>query len=216
MVSQVVEGMGESPGPHLLRISINGNWSVSDFAHLFERLQQLYEIAQFGHSQSEHAFSFNLQRANLLLRQERRRWVYDPLLEAELDDEFSRVIVRNAIFQTLNEEVEQLQVDRISFASPGSMDVTGIGKAFEQVSKFILGVADRFIAREDRELAREEKRQDILAKKIKNIEKLANLADKIGLDAEARRKIIENGLETQKLIETKIIEGKITNVEKLE
>jgi hypothetical protein len=212
MVSQVVEGMDESYEPHRLRISINGSWSVSDFGYLFDQLQQIYEIAQFGQTQVDGIIPLNLERADFVLRQERRRWFYDPELEAELDDEFGRVLLRNSIHRFLDGDVNELQVVRLSFASPGFMDIFGGGKAFAEVRKLILGVADRIIGIEDRKLAREEKRQDILAKKIKNMENLGRLSDKVGLDAEARRQIIQRGLEAQNLIESKILDGKITDV----
>jgi len=77
----------------------------------------------------------------------------------------------------------------------GFTDLAGIGKIVSEIRRFAFGVADRFLAAPDRALAREEKHQTIITKKLANAERLMKLSEKMELDPHTRNLMIRRALE---------------------
>jgi hypothetical protein len=105
-----------------------------------------------------------------------------------------------------------LSVKAIKFGSKGFTDFLGVAGVIKETSKFILGVVDRILAKDDRALAREERLQVVLQKKLANAERLLKLSNKAHLDREARRALLRRVLEADNYIETKILDRQITGV----
>jgi hypothetical protein len=104
-----------------------------------------------------------------------------------------------------------LRVAQIEYASPGFTDIAGLGRIIAEIRKFVLGITDRIIAIDDRALSREERNQKILALKISNAEKLLKLSDKISIEPEARTALVRRVLQSDSIIEGRLLEGKITS-----
>ena len=85
-----------------------------------------------------------------------------------------------------------------------------------EVRKFVFGIADRFMAKKDREIARESKRQSILKDKLANAEKLLKLADKTGMDRDTQNQLLRRALESGYFLESKILEGKVVGFKQLD
>jgi hypothetical protein len=82
-----------------------------------------------------------------------------------------------------------------------------------EVRLFVMDIANRFIAAPDRALAREDKHQSIMTKKLQNAERLLKLSNKVDLDPALKRDLIRRTLETDRYIEDKIIDREITSFE---
>ncbi len=85
-----------------------------------------------------------------------------------------------------------------------------LGRVTRSISKFLLGILDRYLAKEDRELSRQVTRQKILKLKIQNAENLLKLGSKLHLDKETKTQIVRRTLEIDEYFESHIIDQKIT------
>ena len=108
--------------------------------------------------------------------------------------------------------ISPIVVVKIQFGSPGFVDLAGVGRVVGEVRKFLLGIIDRFIGKEDREIARASATQDVIAKKIKNADSLLKLADKAGLDAESQQALLREVLTADRYIEGKLLSQQIKAV----
>jgi hypothetical protein len=132
-------------------------------------------------------------------------------LELELQEEIEESRIRNFLRGVAPHR--PLSVKQIKFASPGFSDLVGLAGVVREIRMFVMDVADRFIAAPDRALAREDKHQTIMTKKLANAERLLKLSNKVGLDPDMQRDLIRRALETDRYIEDKIIDGEITSFE---
>lgn len=197
-----------------MRVEISDGWSASEFSELFAQLNFLYEAARFGQvridGQSAHPFMPWWFR--------RRRWPeFAPYYDEEsLEDEaiLRHRMVERMLSYASSEKVPspKLEVRRIEFASPGFVDVAGVGKVVKELRLFMTGILDRYLNKEDRKIARQAAAQDLLAKKIMNAENLLKLGEKAGLDPETRQSLVREILTADYYVEGKFITGKITNV----
>ncbi|WBL82267.1 hypothetical protein I3J27_18210 [Bradyrhizobium xenonodulans] len=104
-------------------------------------------------------------------------------------------------------------VRQISFASPGFTDLTGLGKVVKEIRLFIRDIFERQDSKEDKRLAREEKRQVILGKKIANAERLIKLAKNMGISKKDRKALIERAIRADDYFEKQIEQEKLTAVD---
>jgi hypothetical protein len=81
---------------------------------------------------------------------------------------------------------------------------------------FLTDIIDRFLHKEDREIARDLAAQEVLAKKLKNAEQLAKLMDKVAINPEMRQMLMAEVLGVDKAIEGKVLNGQITGIERVE
>jgi hypothetical protein len=197
-----------------LRIQIAGNWSTDDFRQLFTEMEDLHLMALFAltriDGQTAVPFRFRRSRPHRY-----ETFWYDPEFQEQVQDTISQIEVRHFIHELVGFH-PPLRVAEIIFSSPGHTDLVGMGKIIEEIRKFIIGVTDRYLYREDRELDREHKRQTILKEKLANTERFLKIADKTGLDTQTKNEIIRHVLGTDYYLESKVIEGQITEVEELE
>ena len=199
---------------NILRLNIDERWSALDFGELMGQLQFLADAALFSQAKIDGQTSIFFP-----LRRLRRVpvYYYDPFIDVEEEMKFEAYRQRAAIqdlFRSHSPRVSnQLEIKRTQYGSPGFVDLAGIGKVVEQLRMFLTDIMDRYLHREDREIARESAAQDVLAKKIQNAEALMNLYDKAGLDTEAKRVLIAEVLEVDYSIEGKLITGQITSIE---
>jgi hypothetical protein len=196
-----------------MRIEIAGKWSAEEFGEFFSQISHLHNLAVFSSTPIEgHAFPpFGMWR---LFRE--RSYGIDPFLAVQADLEFEiqrqRLEVRRELERYLPSAAYALRVTAIEFASPGHIDLLGIGKAVSELGTFITGIVDRIIQSEDRKLARDSAREDIRTKKLENAERLLNVAEKAGLGDEARQALLRDVLAADYFLEGKVLEGKVTDV----
>ena len=197
-----------------LRIEIDRQWSSNDFANLFGEFELLNEMAHFAMVRFDEQTmpSFRLFRSRRTAPE--WLWDFDPNLDVEAEKILDELSLRNYVRYFI--QPTELQVSAVRFESPGFVDFLGIGKVIGEIRKFVLGITDRYLAVEDRELERQHKRQKILKDKLSNVEKFLKLADKSGIDPETRRQMVKRLMEADLYLEYNLIDGKITSVRELD
>ncbi len=203
-------GYGIDPSSEeTLRINIDGQWRAEDFSRLFSEFETLNELASFGQVRIDGQSDLRLWRIRLP-RSRDRDWYWSEFgSEEELEEEFESARVR--VFLRHIAPRRPLIVKEIRFASPGHTDLSGLAGIMREVRLFVMDIADRFIAAPDRALAREDRHQSIMTKKLANAERLLKLSDKVDLDPALQRDLIRRTLETDRYIEDKIIDREITS-----
>jgi hypothetical protein len=205
---------GRPLDPRALRVMVDGRWNATEFSTLFHELDQLYLMAQFG--LREMADDQGLSTPQTFQVDWRRRSWNDPELEAQMEECLGRHAVFNFIGSQLENGGYQLAVAGVSVASPGVTDLAGVGRFISEIRKFVMAIADRYIAKADRDLDRDAKRQRILKAKLDNVEKLMKLSKKLGLSQEIKNELVRQALGIDAFIEEKILEGKITGFQELD
>ncbi len=205
-------GFGIDPSKEeKLRINIDGSWSAEDFSRLFTEFEILNELASFGRleigGQSDLRF-FHLRRRPV---QAYDWYWHDFDNEVALREEFESARLRNLIRNTTPRRL--LIVKEIKFSSPGHTDLVGLAGIIKEIRLFVMDIVDRFIAAPDRALAREEKHQSVLTRKLDNAERLLKLSNKIDLDTKLQRDLIRRTLETDRYIEDRLIDREIKSFE---
>ena len=156
-----------------LRIKIDGKWSSTDFSTLFENLTFLYQIfieidslnytnIQLYDEVAKSSLSENIVNYNGSL--------YRRLRFPDIYENDKRVQVARIGFVVPREPnyFPDLEILKIKYSSPGFSDFAGLGKIIEQIFEFI----KYYLPNKKVELELEEREQDILYKKIKNLEAL--------------------------------------------
>jgi hypothetical protein len=200
----------------VLRISIDGKWGLDEFLRLFEEVETLNGLAAFSENISESDGSELRPWPSYALGKPIRvisRWKDEFEAEIYTENYLREMEIRQYTHSA--GRIQHMVVLAIQFQSPGFVDLLGAGKVVDKISKFILGITDRYLAKEDRALAREDKKQNILKKKIANAESLLNLASKANFDQEARVRLMRRVLEIDDYVETILIEEKVTSVESI-
>jgi hypothetical protein len=111
-----------------------------------------------------------------------------------------------------------LAVVRINDASPGRVDLVGVGKALEQVRLFLQYLIDLTIQRRWWRLEVEDLRQDVIARRIENAKRMICLGDQareLDLNAEETRALLIEVDDRQQRILEAIGEGRVTGVRQL-
>jgi hypothetical protein len=196
----------------VLRIEVDGEWTPTEFSKLCDEFEVLNEMAAYGDaSQDEQQARILLEWRSFIPGRPLRfspTWTQEYELEIETEDYFREIALRK--FMTQFTYIPPLRLKAIRFASPGFVDLLGAGRVIGHISKFILGITDRYLAREERALAREQTKQRILKQKIANAEGLLRLGSKVHMDPEAKRQLVRRALEIDEYIESNLIEQKIT------
>jgi hypothetical protein len=190
----------------MMRIDINGSWEPEDFIDVLTGIESLYYKA--------------------LSDDEYRSIIYWPdrplyMTYSEQIDLSNHWFLAQARMTTRRDL--RLKVSRIEYASPGGMDLLGLGKACKAVE----GIVDRLIRffteahiRQERdkqetlettlkEIEVEKKRESLRELKIKNARSLLELRKKYPEFAEEL--FVAMAVRDQDLIFSRIAEGKITS-----
>lgn len=137
----------------MLRMKIDGNWEPEDFVALLEATESLYYKA-LSRPYRHHLHDF------LLFERRRPFYSYDDQLDAT--NRYLLAESRNNL-----PGHSRILVRRVDYASPGKVDLIGIGEAFKSIE----GIVDRLITFfTERNLRREKDKQARLDTSIKEIE----------------------------------------------
>jgi hypothetical protein len=204
-------GFGVDPSSEeILRINIDGEWRAEEFAQLFTEFEVLNELASFAQIRVDGQSDLRLWPFRR--RRQRDYWHFSEFdNELDLQEDYEGARVR-AFVRSVSPR-RPLIVKEIKFASPGHTDLGGLAGIMREVRLFVMDIADRFIAAPDRALAREDKHQSIMTKKLANAERLLKLSNKADLDPALQRDLIRRTLEIDRYIEDKIIDREITSFE---
>jgi len=194
-----------------MKISIAEEWTVSDFGELMSQLQFLTDVqGYFGISQEYRKgaddFFKHWQGAFGSLPDDPDR---DVAHERKLHQHF-----RIELQQFLKSgRVYSLRVKRFTFASPGSIDLVGVGRVVEQVRLFIKDILDRSDRKKGQEIKYAMAEQELLERKIKNAERLLKLGKSAGLDQERSRLLVGAILSSDEFFREKEKSGQIAAID---
>jgi hypothetical protein len=210
---RVPEGYGGT-----MRVAIAGEWSVPDFAELMSQIQFLTGMTIFltvdGRVRDE---------ASDFFKRWERFWPKDKLHSMQTLPRvpFNRSVAAQfrVEFQQLMEGMKAnyaLDVEKVQFASPGSIDLVGFGAIVEQVRLFIKDVLDRRDSKQSRKIQDEIAKQDLLQKQIENAERLVKLRRSSELDDPRIRLLLACMLNADEFFSEKATMGQVIAIQKAE
>jgi hypothetical protein len=182
------------PDSGFIRIEIEGEWAAHEMSALLGDISRLYDIRR-----ALDLPAMKLREPGVLLSCA-RIWpseIQPPA--AELPG-------------------PPLAVVRINDASPGRVDLAGLGKALEQVRLFLKYLIDLSIQRRWWQLEVEDLGKDVIAKRIENAQRLLRLGEQareLDLSAEQRRALLIDVDDRQQRILDAIGAGRVTGVRQL-
>jgi hypothetical protein len=191
-----------------IRIKIAKDWTASSLSEFLSDLQFLYGLDL---SLEAAHFYYPFQTFGYRYRPPGYE-TYPSAIELALESHYVRLNLQTRIKEKLANDSE-LKLARIEHASPGFMDIAGMGKIVEQIRIFITDIIDRRLHQEDVKIAREAARQDMLAKKIANIDNFMKLNNKGNLPYELQLALQKEMFDLESAIEARVISGQVTAVE---
>lgn len=168
----------------MLRLEIDGAWEPQDFIEVLQATESMYyKLAHPAYRYSSRFLFFEEMRLF------ERQAVYAQSYETLLDTINERLLDR-ARYESAG--YERLRVKRINYASPGGLDLIGIGKVCEVIADSIgrmkVYFDDRHVRRERDEQARieterkrvelEKEQESLRATKIENAKNALELLDR--------------------------------------
>ena len=204
-----------------LRLRISGEWTARDFSDLFSSLSNLYEIrfALELVAQDLRDIEFLLEDGYLLRpRPPSRR--YRRLLRAgfpfvpspgtaqiPLSDEKALTELRSIISSE-----EALYVQKVKFASPGSVDLVGLGAVMGHIKDLIFKFVDRNDTKQSRHLEDERRALENERLRIENAREFVALAKDCGYSEIEIRKLVSRVDDIQDPIERLAAQHKLRDV----
>jgi hypothetical protein len=135
-----------------VRIEIDGRWSALDMAEFLTDLSLLYDI-RAGLTLGDRRFQKELHWWV-------REWRYGPRRRRPRSEPWP--------WPPFRPHAEPLQIERIRYASPGLVDVAGVGKVIEELRHFLEKLIDLRAKRKREGLENEVIEEEIKAKRIEN------------------------------------------------
>jgi hypothetical protein len=176
-----------------IRIEIEGRWSADDMGRMLVAIAELYDLRFYleilrDEEKALERYYFDaferLPRSRLWRR--RIPWAFGPMwgVLPPLDEtQLSR------ISQLIHAD-EHIQIRRLSFASPGSVDLVGIGAVVGHLKDLILRLIERRDSKQDRALSVERAELENDHLRIENARTFVALARDLGYsDLEIRRMV---------------------------
>jgi hypothetical protein len=194
----------------IIRIKIAETWTVHEFEELMSSLQFLRNIALLSELEQS---GVDAVLSVLEQREQNTANLEQDLTLSYVGAHFFRLQLQ-MIFASAEDQYA-LELHRLQFASPGFVDVAGLGKVVEQIRIFATDIYDRYANREDRKIARKIAEQELLAKKIANAEALLKLGKRVGLDKHGYRTLVGEVLNVDNFISDQTESGKIVGIKKL-
>jgi hypothetical protein len=194
-----------------IRLDIEGRWSAEGMGKLLLAISDLYDLRLFLEFLSDEwrildrYYDEFLHRLPLSSRRRRRLlsfgpfpWefgFFGPSLPTLDEPHLTR------ISQVLEPD-ERLHVRRISYASPGSIDLVGIGAVVGHIKDLVLKLIERHDSKRHRELSDEREALDNERLRLENARTFVALARDLGYsDVEVRRLVSHVDNKQQLLVE---------------
>ncbi|MEM7664053.1 MAG: hypothetical protein AAF292_17565 [Pseudomonadota bacterium] len=182
----------------MLRMKIDGNWEPEDFIALMKATESLYYKA-LPRSYRYHLHEF------LFLERRRAFYSYEEQLDAT--NRYLLAESRNSV-----PGHSRILVRRVDYASPGKVDLIGIGEAFKSVE----GIVDRLIKFfTERNLRKERDKQARLETLIKEIEAEKQHETLKSLQIENARELLRLRREFPEELENMIVPLAVRDQERL-
>ena len=193
----------------MLRVEIAGNWAASEFAEFYGAADEIYtlfaliDIERREQYEMEELYHEWLMRGPGMMKGSFRRWRRFRGMQMPIED--GPLITPSNTqerLMLLADDGERLLVRRCQFASPGSIDFTGIGAALGHLKDLVLGLSK--LGPERREI---EARADILEHDLLK-QQISTLLD-LGYTKKQVRKIVATTNPTVSRLEKLVQHGKV-------
>ncbi len=218
---------------HILRISIDQNWTLNEYAETLRTIQQLYDLHVFC-SWSERQFPFSGKRWRHF---EKMMHMFD-MHPREAEQFFSLMSSRNlwldsedpleAISRTLNEWRDHdipsqpdppATIHRLEFSSPGITDLAGASGIIGHLKDFLLRIAEMYMNRghqaavtKQLELENDQAEIQLQAAKLDLISKFIEVARKAGFKKKQIRQLLQSVDGRVEQLGELVSKGKITGI----
>lgn len=204
-----------------MRLRIAGNWTARNFSDLFTAVSSLYEIRFLLELAAQDLRDLEyLLEEGYFLRPGPRGSRYRRLLRAgfpmmpissaalfPLTDENTMQQLRTFIH-----EEEALQVRKIEYASPGSIDLAGLGAVMGHIKDLVVKFVDRNDTKRKRHLEDERLSLENERLRIENAREFVALAKDCGYSEVEIRQLVSRVDDVQDPIERLAAQHKLTDV----
>ncbi|MDE1943591.1 MAG: hypothetical protein KGI47_10685 [Betaproteobacteria bacterium] len=180
-----------------LRFSIQGTWTAQDFTDYFFALDYIYsvlaivEIEQDSFRDWERRFEeFDLMFYKMLGPSRRfRHWLAYQRTAAP---GFHQLLDTSDVPRSflVLESSERLRVRGLEFASPGHTDLSGLGKAMEQVKDIVTKLIDIHVGSDERRTRNEILEEDRKAAALRNLREYISILKDLGYTEVEIREIV--------------------------
>jgi hypothetical protein len=175
----------------VIRLEMQGSWTAEDAGICFTNMSKLYEIGLFVALLNEDK-SFAMHY----------KIPYDHI---GIDKKFE-------LFASGISASKKLTVGKMRYASPGAIDLVGIGAVVGHLKDFVLKMVERSDLRVERKLNEQRLLLENQRLEIENARQFISLAREVGLSEIELRGIADLTRETGKGISQLIEQGKLTKV----
>ena len=177
----------------ILRISIAGKWSASEFSTFVRTVEDLYNLYLSLEHRNNETWGYST------------RFFGSSLLEF---NEESHLRWTNGLLYP-----DILMIKRLHFASPGVADFGGFGAAIGHLKDLILKLTEFYLDYDLKKLQEEKLKEETQALRLQNTAKLIEIGQKVGYE-KINPKLISTYLNKKELILTKLIKNRqIVSVE---
>lgn len=194
-----------------LHIKIDGTWTATDLSSFVTHLNRLYQyhmiidMAYRDYRDLEEYFDFP--------RPSRLRREFGYFRHAGFGpDVVEMILEEKEQLETMLTPKEMLHVDRIAYASPGSIDLTGVGKAVDALARFVQFLIEYCGNSKMREIERDLKSEELREKRIENARRHMSALKEMGYSKTEIRRMIAVADESQGPILELVSSAKILRV----
>lgn len=201
-----------------LRISLNQKWSNVDFINFFTAIQNIYELYILGEEINsikdfESLFQSDPIKASLIITYLEQNFMKSDSTMMISGKTETNLYTNNDSLRLKFLIKNELQIVRISYASPGFADIGGFGAAIGHVKDLILRLIDFYENRKSNKLDNERKEieNDIL--RIDKTKKVLELLREINYPESKIIKILETENNSIKALKNLVESNQIENAE---
>lgn len=208
--------MDESPKS--VRFKIEGSWSAEEMGRLLVAISDLYDLRLLlellndewrlldrYYDEFVHRFPFPSRRRRRFLSIGPMPWDFAAVLPVLDEPHLTRI-------SNLLEPEERLQVRRVSYASPGSIDLVGIGAVVGHIKDFVLKLIEREDSKRSRELSDEQMSLENDRRRIENARNFVALARDLGYTETEVRRLVAHVDEKQEILDQLVDSRKLIAV----
>ena len=198
----------------IIRLKIGGNWSAADFSTCIHHLNRLYQchmvmdMAYHDYREMEeylYDFPFPSRIRKYRAGQLRQFGLISPNVVELMLSEKDRL-------EQLLSPTETLTVSRVRYASPGIIDLAGIGKSIDALLNFIKFLIEYCGNHNLRKIERELKSEELKEKRIENARMMISTLKELGHSETEIRQMITLVDESQGVLIELIANDKIRGV----
>jgi hypothetical protein len=180
-----------------IRFNIEGRWTTHDFSEFFRSVTHLYSLNVL--IELERQDNQQLERYYMELREfsrmgplPRRMWRTFARTGMLSDQVGEKLITASSLDRSFDflEEHEHLRVRRCNYASPGNIDLVGIGQSVGHLKDLVTKIIDVRVQAPERNLRNEILEEERKSAALKNLREQIGILKELGYSEAEVRQII--------------------------